>query len=1026
MTTLDSTVSSFFKGVGVSGLLKDTSLVFLDLIKDQKGENIFLVFKDTFGAFDFYEHAYNLGNENYLYYPEIDNEGVVPGFISENDRYRREVILNLHNRKSQYICIGTEKSFYSKDLSVNTTSLIKKLRIEKGKTIEQDSIIKVLSEWNYEKVDYIHRPNTYARKGEVLEIYPIHLKYPVRILFDYEKVEKINFFDPETQRTNKELSKLTIKDILKEAQVVDKTNLISSFKRKFLIESSYDNQKYSFSIGVGSKAIKTTTVSLKPKDIKEKVNLIKQYSFNGYHVVFCGKTNSRFFENSLDFQYNVKNIEIERSFLLKSDRVLFVSLIDLFSKNIKREKWELVKTKKDISFNLTSLSELKKGDYVVHKVFGVGVFKGLLVLTTNNIKKEVLEIEYANNSKVSVSLDKLGLVHRYIGSIKSPKVNSLGSTKWENEVKKTRKALALIADDLLKVYSKKKNPRSFNFVKEDDLNNMLKNSFPFVETKDQAKAIEDIYSDMNKNTPMDRLICGDVGFGKTEVALRAMFKCALSSKQCLFLCPTTVLADQHYISCKTRLEPLGVKIALLSRFKTKVEQVEIIHSLKSGSVDIVIATHRALSKDVSFYDLGLLVIDEEHRFGVTHKEKIREVKENIDVLTLTATPIPRTLQQSLVGFRSVSLIQTHPKSRKPINTFVRYFDWSICFKYIKRELNRGGQVFFLHNETKTLNLYKEKLMNQFPKNVIEVIHGKQPTKDIEKIILGFFNGLIDVLVCTTIIESGLDIPNANCIIINNAHNFGLSQLYQIRGRVGRSEKQANCLLLIPKAKITKEAKSRLKSLQELTSLGSGYDVSLKDLEIRGAGSLFGYKQSGHITSVGFEMYCDLLKEELLKISKTNQKSSFRPPVNYYKDAYINKRYIKNEPERLSFYQRLLKAKLNKELKELKTETLDRYGPLLKETKNLFFITEVSLLFYGPLVKSITLEENFMQIDIINHLNSNHFEILLKNISLFKNKNNLQINYQNKNKDVFSIIFLCKINIRVISNIAALFSDILKS
>ena len=290
-------------------------------------------------------------------------------------------------------------------------------------------------------------------------------------------------------------------------------------------------------------------------------------------------------------------------------------------KILKRGKWELNKKGKDVSFNLTNISELREGDFVVHKVFGIGVFKGLFFSTTKNTKKEVFEIEYANNSKVSVSLDKLELVHRYVGSFKSPKVNSLGSSRWGNEIKKTRKALALIAEDLLKIYSKKENPRSFNFVKNNDLDNMLKKSFPFVETKDQQKAIEDVYSDMNKNTPMDRLICGDVGFGKTEVALRAIFKCSLSSKQCLFLCPTTVLADQHYISCKTRLEPLGVKVALLSRFKTKTEQEKIINSLEKGFIDVVVGTHRALSSDVSFYDLGLLVIDEEHRFGVTHKEK---------------------------------------------------------------------------------------------------------------------------------------------------------------------------------------------------------------------------------------------------------------------------------------------------------------------------------------------------------------------------------------------------------------------
>ena len=1026
MTKDTGIISSFFHGTGISGILKDVSLVFLDMIKKQCGKNIFLCFTNTDDAFNFYCYTHDLGNNYFLYYPEINNEGVVPGFVSENDRYRKEAVLNLHNKKSKYICIGTKQSFFHKDLPINTSSLIKRLKIEKGKEVEQEHIINLLLGWNYEKADFIDKPNTYGRKGEILEIYPLHLKYPIRILFDYEKIERINFFDPITQKTKEELSKLTIKDVSSIAQVIDKTNLMSFFKTDILVKSSLRGQGYSFTLGSDSQTVETVSVAFESDNIKDRIKLIKRFFMNGYSIVLCGTPNSHHFYKGLNFEYTIKEIEIKESFILKGSRVFFVSLFDLFNKSIKRGKWELNKTRKDFSFNLTSISKLKKGDFVVHKVFGIGVFKGLSFSTTNSTRKEVFEIEYANNSKVSVSIDKLELVHRYVGSFKSPKVNSLGSIRWRNEVKKTRKALALIAGDLLKIYSKKENPRAFSFVKENDLDNLLKKSFPFIETKDQQKAIEDVYSDMNKLTPMDRLICGDVGFGKTEVALRAIFKCSLSSKQCLFLCPTTVLADQHYISCKTRLEPLGVKVALLSRFKKKSEQKKIINSLENGSVDVVVGTHRALSSDVSFYDLGLLVIDEEHRFGVTHKEKIRKVKENIDILTLTATPIPRTLQQSLVGFRSISLIQTHPKSRKPINTFIRYFNWSICFEYISRELQRNGQVFFLHNDTKTLELYKQKLKSQFPKHNIEAIHGKQPVKDIEKIILGFFNGLIDVLVCTTIIESGLDIPNANCIIVNNAHKFGLSQLYQIRGRVGRSEKQAYCLLFIPQIKIKSDAKVRLKSLQKLTSLGSGYDVSLKDLEIRGAGSLFGYKQSGHISSVGFEMYCNLLKEEISKISKVKQINPFRPTVDYYKDAFINKRYIIGKHERLIFYERLSKIKKREDLIRLKVETVDRYGKLLFETENLFFITEVALLFYGPLVKNIRIKKNLLQIDMTNHLDPVSFEKLLENISLFKDKNKFHVSYQNKNNNVFSISFFCKINIRIISNIATLFSDILKS
>jgi transcription-repair coupling factor (superfamily II helicase) len=458
---------------------------------------------------------------------------------------------------------------------------------------------------------------------------------------------------------------------------------------------------------------------------------------------------------------------------------------------------------------------------------------------------------------------------------------------------------------------------------------------------------------MDKETPVDRLVCGDVGFGKTEVALRAIMKSVLSKKQSVFLCPTTILADQHFITCTERLGPLGIKIGLLSRFKTKKEQLKTLSLLQKKEIDVLIGTHRILSQDVVIPELGILVVDEEHRFGVSHKEKIRSMKQQVDVLTLSATPIPRTLQQSLVGIRDVSLIQTPPKSRKPIETTVRYFDWDTICIYIERELSRGGQVYFLHNKVDGLAFFTHKLQDAFPHVVVENIHGQMNSRELESKILSFFNGGIDILACTTIIESGLDVTNANCIIVNDAQNFGLSQLYQIRGRVGRGQNQAHCLLLVPRKQLEQRAHRRLKTLEQYTSLGSGYNISMKDLEIRGAGSLFGYKQSGHISSVGFEMYCDLLKSEVDLVMENSGDIRF-PNIAFSEDALINESYIENPAQRLEFYNHFSRAKTTDDILKIKHELSDRFGNPPVETKNLLFIARVRVLFKNTSVSRLSI------------------------------------------------------------------------
>jgi len=644
---------------------------------------------------------------------------------------------------------------------------------------------------------------------------------------------------------------------------------------------------------------------------------------------------------------------IQKGFLSPLLKISVLSSSDLLNEKRSVQKWAPASSKHHKSLTLNDISSLSVGDYVVHRLFGVGVFLGLAIQNGSAGTRESIEIRYANNARVFVSIEKMDLVHRYVGHKENPAVSSLGSKKWLSDVSKTRTAVRLVAKELIELYANKKKKRLFQYSPENDLDGALARSFPFVETLDQKRAINEVLGDMDKETPVDRLVCGDVGFGKTEVALRAIMKSVLSKKQSVFLCPTTILADQHFITCTERLGPLGIKIGLLSRFKTKKEQLKTLSLLQKKEIDVLIGTHRILSQDVVIPELGILVVDEEHRFGVSHKEKIRSMKQQVDVLTLSATPIPRTLQQSLVGIRDVSLIQTPPKSRKPIETTVRYFDWETICIYIERELSRGGQVYFLHNKVDGLAFFTHKLQDAFPHVVVENIHGQMNSRELESKILSFFNGGIDILACTTIIESGLDVTNANCIIVNDAQNFGLSQLYQIRGRVGRGQNQAHCLLLVPRKQLEQRAHRRLKTLEQYTSLGSGYNISMKDLEIRGAGSLFGYKQSGHISSVGFEMYCDLLKSEVDLVMENSGDIRF-PNIAFGEDALINESYIENPAQRLEFYNHFSRAKTTDDILKIKHELSDRFGNPPVETKNLLFIARVRVLFKNTSVSRLSI------------------------------------------------------------------------
>jgi transcription-repair coupling factor (superfamily II helicase) len=555
--------------------------------------------------------------------------------------------------------------------------------------------------------------------------------------------------------------------------------------------------------------------------------------------------------------------EISRGFRLPEGELVVIAEEEIFGKRIKRRGISEVR-KKQI---LTSLAELKPGDYMVHIDFGVGLYKGLQHLTIDTLEGDFLLLEYAGGDKLYLPVDRINLVQRYVGSEgMNPILDKLGGSGWEKKKAKVLESVREMAEELLKIYASRMVHEWFAFSRPDDLYREFEASFAFEETPDQLSAIEDVLQDMASDKPMDRLICGDVGYGKTEVAMRGAFKAAMDGKQVAVLVPTTVLAQQHLETFRNRFDAYPVKVEMVSRFRTPREQKAILEEVKKGDVDVIIGTHRLLQKDIEFKDLGLVIIDEEHRFGVAHKERMKQYRSVVDVMTLTATPIPRTLHMSLTGIRELSIIDTPPVDRLSIKTFVARFSDELIREAILRELRRGGQVFFVHNRVQSIHAMAEYLKQLVPEAKLAVGHGQMNEKDLEQAMLAFMHGETNLFLCTTIIESGLDIPNANTMIVNRADTFGLAQLYQLRGRVGRSRQRAFAYFLIPgEGSISSDARERLKIMQELTELGAGFRIATHDLEIRGAGDLLGAKQSGNIAAVGFELYTELLEEAVSRL-----------------------------------------------------------------------------------------------------------------------------------------------------------------
>lgn len=609
---------------------------------------------------------------------------------------------------------------------------------------------------------------------------------------------------------------------------------------------------------------------------------------------------------------------------------------DIFS----ARKMKKLKKKKHDGKNIASFNELNIGDYVVHESHGLGVYKGIEKIQVEGVEKDYIKIAYANNGNLYVLATQLDRLQKYANqdTEKKPKLNSLGGVEWKKTKAKVTGAVEEVAKELVRLYAIRQKIEGYRFSQDTVWQKEFEEMFPYEETDDQLNAIEDTKKDMESGRVMDRLICGDVGYGKTEVAIRAAFKAVQDGKQVAYLVPTTVLASQHFSTFEERMKGFPVNVGQLSSFRTSAQNKKTIEGLKNGTIDVVIGTHRVLSKDVQFKDLGLLIIDEEQRFGVAHKEKIKELKNNIDVLTLSATPIPRTLHMSLVGIRDMSVLEEPPVDRHPIQTFVTEHNDEMIREAVTRELARNGQVYYVYNKVRDIEERAEYIQNLVPDAVVAYAHGQMDKRMLEKIMYEFVNGEIDVLVSTTIIETGMDIPNCNTMIIENADQFGLSQLYQLRGRVGRSTRTSYAFLMYKRDKMISEvAEKRLSAIKEFSDLGSGFKIAMKDLEIRGAGNVLGKSQHGHMAAVGYDLYCKMLNQAVNNLKGIKNEYSFETTVDLEVDAYIPASYIKSEYQKLDIYKRIAALETREELSDMKDELSDRYGSIPSCASNLLMV-----------------------------------------------------------------------------------------
>ena len=897
------------------------------------------------------------------------------------------------------------------------------LMLSVGDEISHENIVETLFESGFQRVDFVAEPGQFAIRGSIVDIFSYSYNDPFRISFFGDEIDSINIFDCNTQLSkekvvtaeiypdivasdNGEEEQVSIMDILPDDSLfwLDSSDmyrnrnfwpLLERFRRVYmeLPLSRQDEESVKFSIA--PQPVFNKNFELLTEDIRRKMD-------EGYRVRIYGEKQSQLERLRSILSQNggvmpefIPGCNIHNGFIDNENKVCCYSDHEIFDRFHRVSLRRTVDKSEQLTIN--DLTSFSIGDYIVHIDYGVGVFGGLVRMKDDKGRMhEVVKLTYKDNDVVFVSVHSLHKISRYKSKdSEPPKIHKLGSKVWQNLKASTKSKVKDIAKDLIQLYAKRKAARGFAFSADTYLQQELESSFMYEDTPDQEKAVQAVKRDMEDTCPMDRLVCGDVGFGKTEVAVRAAFKAVADSKQVVILVPTTILALQHYKTFQSRLKDLPCNIDYVSRLRTTKEVSDIQKRLKAGTLDIVIGTHKLIGKGFEFKDLGLLIIDEEQKFGVSAKEKLRQLKTSVDTLTLTATPIPRTLQFSLLGARDLSIINTPPPNRIPVQTEIMLFDHDEIKKIINYELGRGGQIFFVHNRVEELLAVEDILHRLVPDMKICVAHGQMEAKVLENKILEFMAGDYDMLLCTTIVENGLDIPNANTIIINQAQNIGLSDLHQLRGRVGRSNRRAFCYLIVPPlVSITEDARRRLKAIESFSDLGSGFNIAMQDLDIRGAGNLLGAEQSGFITDMGFETYQKILSEAMEELGVETGIVTRSSDESYIVDctietdqlALIPDSYIDLTAEKIRIYKELDSISNEKDLEIMKGKLTDSFGKIPVELERLFDIVRIRQLgvklgFEKIIIKNGVLIAFFILNPLSQYYKSERFSKVLENISM---------------------------------------------
>jgi transcription-repair coupling factor (superfamily II helicase) len=1034
----------FLKGLNGSG----AAMTIASLFFKRRGSYV-CVLNDLEEAGYFYHDLVQLtGGDGIYFFPSAYRRAIKYGHVDPaNEILRTEVLSTLQDPTVPFVIVTypdalAEKVISREVLKENT------LKISVGEKLDNMFVSDVLDEYGFEQVDYVYEPGQYAMRGSILDVFSFSYEFPYRIDFFGNEVETIRSFDVETQLSKEKLDSIYI---VPEMTKGNRTNssLLDSLPSETLLASKDlawvkerigsiwneepiigDEESFAdieqlraklitgedflrtalgfcrlhFGTRVTGVADATLTFSMEAQPIYHKnFDLVSEsfhkYLENGYTLYILSDVEKQatriraIFEDRGDnIPFTSVNKTIHEGFADETLRVcLFTDhqLFDRFHKfNLKSDKARSGK----LSLSLKELNQFTTGDYIVHIDHGVGQFGGLVRTEVNGKMQEAIRLIYQNNDIIFVSIHSLHKLSKYKGkdSGEPPKLSKLGTGAWEKMKERTKSKVKDIARDLILLYSKRKQEKGFAYSPDSFMQHELEASFIYEDTPDQMKATADVKTDMENDRPMDRLICGDVGFGKTEVAIRAAFKAVSDNKQVAVLVPTTVLAFQHYQTFSERLKDFPCRIEYISRARTAKEIRETLKDLKEGKINIIIGTHRIVGKDVTFKDLGLLIIDEEQKFGVSVKEKLRQLKANVDTLTMTATPIPRTLQFSLMGARDLSSITTPPPNRYPVQTEVERFNPDIIREAINFEMSRNGQVFFINNRIQNIYEMEALVKREVPDARIAVGHGQMEPDKLEKIILDFVNYEYDVLIATSIVESGIDVPNANTIIINNAQQFGLSDLHQLRGRVGRSNRKAFCYLLSPPlSSLTQEARRRLQAIENFSELGSGIHIAMQDLDIRGAGNMLGAEQSGFIADLGYETYQKILEEAVDELKAEefadlySDATEKRPDTGseYVRETYIESdlelmfppTYIPNDSERVSLYRELDKMEEERDILAFTERLKDRFGKVPKEGKELIRVVRLRRMAKTLGMEKVILKKGQMSIFLVTNPESPYYE-----------------------------------------------------